>query len=349
MERYDGQEKAPERTRPFPDRDQSIAAARCPTGMDNMRSHDFGRILAATDFSASAATATERAAWLVQASGGILEVVHVIPPHATPVYRIAGWQGERHEVVVEATAKLKAMTDDLHAKFRIPVAYHVALGIPHLQISSRAAATGARLVVVGSRAKRSLGDVFIGSTARELRRTLPIPLLVARNPLTRSHERAVIATDLSPASAAAAHAAAALFPDAALDVLHVRNPLFESRLAMADGAMDAVSLYRNQELLVADRELASFIGDSGLPRHRVSSLVQHGDPPARIRQAAAELGATVVAFGTEDKSRLATLMAGVGAEFLHDSAHDILFAKAPSSALPHRPRDVSMPRGTVPT
>jgi nucleotide-binding universal stress UspA family protein len=317
--------------------------------MDKTRSHDFGTILAATDFSASAATAMERAARLVQASGARLEIMHVIPPRATPVYRIAGWQSERQEVVVEAIAKLKAMAGELHARFGIPVASHVALGIPYLEIASRAGATGARLVVVGSRAKRSVTDMFVGSTARELRRALPVPLLIARNRSTRSLERAVVATDLSPASAAAAHAAADLFPDAALDVLHVRNPLFESRLAMADGGMDAVSLYRNQELLVAEGDLDSFIGDSGLPRHRVSSLVQHGDPPARIRQAAAELGATVVAFGTEDKSRLATLMAGVGAEFLHDSAHDVLFAKAPSSELRHGWRDLSMPRGAAVT
>ena len=109
----------------------------------------------------------------------------------------------------------------------------------------------------------------------------------------------------------------------------------------------AARLYRGQELLIGGRELESFIDNGGLPRHRVSALVQHGYPPARIRQAAAELGATVVAFGTEGRSRLATLIGGVGAEFLRDSAQDVLFAKAPASALQDRSPDVRTPRETV--
>jgi len=315
--------------------------------MDKKTSHFESTFLGATDFSAAAATAMERAARLAQARGGRLEIMHVIPSRATPVYRIAGWQGDRRDLVVEAIARLKAMAEDLHAKFRIPVTSHVALGVPHEEIASRAVVTGARLVVVGPRGKRSVGEMFIGSTARELRRTLPVPLLIARNGSTRRDERAVVATDLSPASAAAAHAAAKLFPGAALHLLHVRNPPFESRLAMADGGMDAARLYRGQELLIGGRELESFIDNGGLPRHRVSALVQHGYPPARIRQAAAELGATVVAFGTEGRSRLATLIGGVGAEFLRDSAQDVLFAKAPASALQDRSPDVRTPRETV--
>jgi len=270
----------------------------------------------------------------------------VIPLRATPVYRISRWQKDRHDVAAEAMAKLQGMVEKVQATFRVPVAAHLALGVPHARIAARADATGARLVVVGSQGQRSVRDMFIGSTAYELRRMLRVPLLIARNRSTRMYERVLVAIDFSGASAAAAHAAANLFPDAALHFLHVCSPLFESRLAMADSNVDASRIYRNQALLVAGRELDCFIRKNGLQRRRASSLVKHGYPPACIKQAAAELGASVVAFGTKSKSRLATLIASVGAEFLGGSGQDVLLAKAPQSRWHHGPRDADVQHET---
>ena len=304
--------------------------------MDNIEYRDARTILCATDFCAAAVAATGRAAQIAQASHGKLELMHVIPLHRTPVYRNSGWQNDRDEFAAEAMARLRAMTQETQAKFGVPVAAHLAFGVPHAKIAARAEATGARLVVVGSRGRRSLRGMFVGSTAYEPRRLLRAPLLIARNRSTRSYERALLAIDLSSASAAAAHAAADLFPDAALHFLYACSPLFESRLAMADASGEASHAYRNEALLIAGRDLDGFIRNNGLHRRRASSLVQRGYPPACIRQAAAELGASVVAFGTKRKSRLATLIASVGAEFLRGSCQDVLFVKAPQS-LPHRP------------
>jgi nucleotide-binding universal stress UspA family protein len=287
-------------------------------------------ILCATDFSASATAALQRAAALAHDCRGTVELMHVIPRGATPVYRIAGWQADRHAVVAEAMARLEAAAREARAKLRVPVTPYLSLGVAHAQIAARADTTRARLVVVGSHGRRAMRDLLVGSTVHELRRMLRVPLLVARNRSVRGYGHALVAVDFSPASAAAAQATARLLPDAALHFLHVCNPPFVSRLAMADGREDASPAYRNQALLVAAHELDAFIRRNGLQPRRASSLVKHGYPPAVIRQTAGELRASLVALGTEEKSWLSTLAASVGREFLRDAGPDVLLAKAPA-------------------
>ncbi len=308
--------------------------------MDKVTFQHSGTILCATDFSPSSVAATGRAARIAQTSGARLELMHVIPFGAAPVYRMSGWQNDRQDVMSEAAAKLESAAAEVRAKFGCPVHAHLAFGIPHVRIRAHADATGARLLVVGSRGQRSVRDLFIGSTAYELRRTLRVPLLVARNRSQRPYARVLVAVDFSVASAFAARTAARLFPDATLHFIHVCSPLFASRLAMADGGRDFGLAHRNQALLTAGRELDSFIRDNGLEQRRGSSLVKHGYPPTCISNAAAESGTSLVAFGTRSRSRLATLMASVGKEFLSDSGPDALLVKPSRDLTRDRWRDV---------
>jgi nucleotide-binding universal stress UspA family protein len=171
--------------------------------------------------------------------------------------------------------------------------------------------------------------MFVGATAQRLRRMLRAPLLIARNRSARRYERALIAVDFNAASAQAAHAAASLFPDAALHFVHVRNALFEGRLSLAGVSAEAIRAYRNQALLEASRELDNFIRSNGLQSRRASSVVKLGYVPASVRETAAELGASVVAFGANGKSRLeANLLGSVSEEFSSGTGHDVLLARA---------------------
>jgi nucleotide-binding universal stress UspA family protein len=155
------------------------------------------------------------------------------------------------------------------------------------------------------------------------------PLLIARSRSARRHERTLIAVDFTAASAEAAHAAASLFPDAALHFLHVHNALFEGRLSLAGVSAEAIRTYRNQALLEASRELDQFIRSNGLQSRRASSVVKLGYVPACVRETAAELRASVVAFGPRGKSRLeANVIGSVSEEFLTGTGHDVLLAKA---------------------
>ncbi len=295
---------------------------------DAIMSKSGTRILVGTDLSTAAAAAVWRAGRLAHAHRGELELIHVISPRDVPVYRVPGWEANRRRVVAEAAGKLQAMAKEAETTFHVPIAVHVAIGTPHAEIAARADATGARLVVVGAHGERPVRDMFVGATAQRLRRMLRAPLLIARNRSARRYERALIAVDFNAASAQAAHAAASLFPDVALHFVHVRNSLFEGRLSLAGASAEAIRSYRNQALLEASRELDHFIRSNGLQSRRASSLVKLGHVPTSVRETAAELAASVVAFGAKGKSRLeANLIGSVSEDFLSGTGRDVLLVK----------------------
>jgi nucleotide-binding universal stress UspA family protein len=285
------------------------------------------RILVGTDFSTPALAAVWRAGRLAHASGGELELVHVISPGDLPAYRMPGRSASRRRVLAQAMSTLGAMASEAQARFHIPVGTHLAVGTPHAQIAARADATGAGVVVVGPHGERPVRDLFIGSTAQRLRSVLHAPLLIARSRSTRRYERALIAVDFSDASAQAAHAAARLFPEAALHFLHVSDALFDGRLSMAGVGVDAIQAYRNEALMEASRALDRFIRSNGLQSRRASASVKQGYVPACIRETAVALGASVVAFGASGKSRLeASVLGSVSDAFSSGTGHDVLLA-----------------------
>jgi nucleotide-binding universal stress UspA family protein len=304
------------------------------------------RVLVATDFSAAAAAALTRAARLVHATGGELALMHVVSSRDTPEYRARGWHSERGDVGAHARGALQALALEAAARFGILVDVHVGFGAPHIEIAARAQAIDAALVVIGAHRERPVIDMFVGSTAQRLQRLLRAPLLVARSRSLRKYARALVAVDFSPASAEAARVAARLFDGADLHFVHVCNAPFETRLATAGVGNDAIAAYRNQALLRASRELDQFIRRHGLPRRRTSAIVTHGYPPARIRETAGELGATVVALGSRGKSRVeANMLGSVSEQFVGGNGHDVLLVKPsqPRERMPLRRHAVARP------
>ena len=171
--------------------------------------------------------------------------------------------------------------------------------------------------------------MFIGATAQRLCRVLHVPLLIARNRSESRHERPLIAVDFNSAAASAAHAAASLYPDAALAFLHVCNPPYEGGLSRAGVSPETIQAYRNRALLEASGKLDNFIRSNGLQARCASSLVKRGHITTRVRETAAELGATVVAFGAKGKSRLeSNLLGSVSECFVGGNGYDVLLAGA---------------------
>jgi len=287
------------------------------------------RILVGTDFSTAANAAASRAARLAHAGGDKLELVHVVSPRDLPVYRGPGWEANRRQVLAEARGRLRAIASSTEGKFHIPVTAHLAVGRAHAELAARADATGARLVVVGPHGERALRDVFIGSTAQRLQRLLRVPLLIARSRSARDYGRILVAIDLTASSATAAHAAASLFPDAALHFLYVIPGLPEGRLSLGGASADAMRAYRKHALVEAGRELDDFIGRNDLESRRASSVIKQGYVPGCIKDTAMELGASLVAFGAKGKWRLeANVLGSVSEPFLSGGGPDILLAKA---------------------
>jgi nucleotide-binding universal stress UspA family protein len=299
------------------------------------------RILVGTDLSAATRNTVWRAARLARARGSEVELMYAIPPGDVPVYRAAGWEANRRRVVARATGRLRSIASEAEARFDVPVTVHIAIGRAHAEIATRADMTGAGLVAVGPHRERPVRDIFLGETAQRLRRMLRAPLLIAGKRPAARHERALIGVDFEAASVEAARTAAMLFPDAALHFVHVRNPLFEGRLSLAGVGAQALRTYRNGTLLEASRELDDFIRRNGLQSRCASSAVKRGHIASCIREAAAEVGASVVALGSNGKSRFeANLVGSVSGDFLSGAGPDVLLVKAPRPSWRRRPDDL---------
>lgn len=285
-------------------------------------------ILAATDFSRSAAIALRRAAQLARAASARLELVHVLSPELMP----SNWSALRGALGFDtarmrddARDRLRAAADQIGAEHALSVVPHLAQGRAHSEITDRAGAIGADLVVVGAHGEHFVLDVFIGTTAQRLQRLCAVPVLVVRQAPFHPYRQVVLATDFSPASATAAQTALRFFPHAMFHLLHVFAAPFESRLGLDEAGVDN---YRRQLGEQAQRELESFVRQVGLEGRTASVKVRRGYAPARIKELATELDADLVVLGTEGRSRLAIgLLGSVSGHVAAESSADVLLVR----------------------
>ncbi|MEO8346144.1 MAG: universal stress protein [Betaproteobacteria bacterium] len=295
---------------------------------------DVKIILAATDFSRSAAIAVSRAAQLARTANARLELIHVIPPEPLA----SGWSMAEDALGLDSSGarddamdRLRRAAERIQAEFALPVELELTQGKAHQRIAARALEITADLVVVGAHGKHFLLDVFTGTTAQRVQRFSAVPVLVVRQASTHRYEHVLIATDFSAAPAAAARAALRFFPGAAFHVLHVFDVPFAGRLATAGVEKAKIESYRRQIGDEARRALANFVRETGLESSAPSVRVQPGYPPARIRERAADLDADVIVLGTQGKSRLEIgLLGSVTEHVAAESASDILLVRPPA-------------------
>ena len=96
------------------------------------------------------------------------------------------------------TARLEAQLHRHAAKERMVC--HVLPGPADRAITRMARQVGAELLVVGATRKGTLARTILGTTAQRVLRTLQVPTLVLRQPLSGAPERVLLTTDLSALS-----------------------------------------------------------------------------------------------------------------------------------------------------
>lgn len=159
----------------------------------------FDRLLVAIDFAPTSLMALRRAA-LFAGEKATIRLLHAIDLD-TP--------GETRERIEErAIEELKALARPLRHK-GISAEVEVRNGRPADEIVAAAARARSDLIVVGSHAQTMIGRELLGSTAEEVARKSPIPVLVVREEAEGGPyvQRVVVAVDGSEASIEAAKAA----------------------------------------------------------------------------------------------------------------------------------------------
>ena len=164
-----------------------------------------GPILAATDFSARADRAVDRAIRLGKELGREVELVHAIEYAPGQPVDKAVLDRRMRDILPETDATLRFS----YPEGSVPAA-----------IAERAEETDASMMVLGVARYNSVGDYFLGTAVDRIIRGTSKPVIVVKNRPHDPYRKILVATDFSGYSHAALDWAGTTFPDAEIHVVH---------------------------------------------------------------------------------------------------------------------------------
>ena len=274
-------------------------------------------ILAATDFSDTAAAALDWAFELARQQGGSVELIHAVTvPPSIPGY-VPSAENFQEEVTQAAEARLAEAATALGGRGG-EVTTFLRAGTPSQVILDRADAVSPLAIVLGTRGLTGLRHLLLGSTAQRVVHDAHCPVL-AVHPGDFGKHRVIrtilVPTDFSPAAdlaiATAHRLLAPLEQDARLILLHAFNLPIEYT---AYGVIPTSLRYLEDTGLEAERRLyesAQALQREGLT---VETVAREGDPAHVIAEEAEKRGADLIAMGTRGLSGLRHLLMGSTAE-----------------------------------
>lgn len=292
------------------------------------------RILAATDLSAPARHAVDRAFRIAAASGAELTLTHVLSQRALDTLRGllgAGVAPVEQRILDDARERLAQLAAALGRAHGVSAAMHLATGTVLRSILDQADAMDADLLVLGARGEDYLGRLLLGTTVeRLLRRTLR-PLLMVKQTPHEGYRRVLLPVDFSPWSSHVLRLARALAPKAELVLLHAFEAPFESKLRFAgveEATLERYLIAAREEAL---RKLADLAEAAGLNPDEVGYSVMHGDASRIILAQEQERDCDLVVMGKHGLGVLEELLLGsVTKHVLSESACDVLVASHPA-------------------
>ncbi len=172
-------------------------------------------VAVATDFSARADRAIDRAKLLQQEMRADLCVIHATnlpaddPPDRASLDR-----------KMQAATGLSGSEDG--------VTFSYPHGVPTRAIAVTCEQLDARVLVLGPARYNTLGDFFLGTAVDYVLRNTTRPVLVVKNRAHEAYRQIVAGTDFSPGSANAVIEAARMFPEAKFHIVHAWQVPFQA-------------------------------------------------------------------------------------------------------------------------
>lgn len=289
------------------------------------------RILVATDFSANAALAVERAARIAKHNPAELTVLHVVNQgRVTELARLLNEMLDAASAQAETAAQREL--DDI-------IAWHAhhhgvyadssrVVGNIAEAIAAGAETRDADLLVMGARGDNPVRNFLLGSHAeRVLRKTLRAVLIV-RISAARDYRHVLVPTDLSEHARDALALALAIAPKATITVLNVFDAPLEAKLEFAGVSVADIRAYSERGRREAEAALLDFIATlPAADRHRVVPEIRVGYPAGVILETARSLGADLIALGKHGRSAVEEWVLGsVTMHVLQNADCDVLTA-----------------------
>lgn len=285
-------------------------------------------ILAATDLSAAARLACERAVRLASACDARLELQHVVNTGALDSLRLlfASQPDDlQQRLLDEAREELRSLLAELHDGLGGSANLHLGIGNVVNEITRQADALDADLLVLGAHGSSLVRDLIVGSTTERMLRRTGRPLLVVRRPAPRGYRQVLIPVDFSARSLKAIEVARRLAPKAALVLLHTFEVPFEGRLRHAGVSEQELAALRASAQREGETRMAELIARAGLPAAALHSLVLYGDPSVQILEHERLQGSELIVIGKRGQNSLEDLLLGsVTKHILSQAQSDVL-------------------------
>lgn len=292
-------------------------------------------LLAATDFSAPARHAAERAALIAQAHpDSRLTLAHVISSSALARLRhmLAGEGGQfETELLVQTERNLADLAANLVSRFDARIDLELLQGSALTTLAELAESRNADLLVMGARGTHFVREVLLGSTTERVLRKSRRPLLAVKQRAQTPYRRILAPIDFSAHAAAAVSTAHTWFPDADIVLLHAFEVEFESTLQLAGMDEGRIHEYRIQARDAAIAEMEAFVARLDVPPARLTRQFVRGAPTLRIIEHEQTIDADLVVMGKHGQSVMEELLLGsVTKHVLAHSTSDVFIASQPA-------------------
>ena len=166
-----------------------------------------------------------------------------------------------------------------------------------------------RLIVTGVARYNSIGDILLGGPVDHLIRNAPLPVLVVKRRPKHAYKNILIATDFSDCSLQALNAAAELFPDPKLHLVHAYNEPYSAWLSSDQVAQDVKS--EEQAALthfLAKRAISDAVFD------RLNGSIEKGDLSSVLFRKIAATKSDLVVLGIHGRGAFSRATLGSNAQ-----------------------------------
>ncbi|WP_265947993.1 universal stress protein [Dechloromonas sp. A34] len=288
----------------------------------------LSRLLAATDLSAPARHAAERAAIVAKASGATLNLIHVasLAPLEKLRHLVAELPPEVEQRVIDnCRDELHHLAATLLEQHGVAAGSHVVTGPLLDEIANLADAMAADLLILGARGASFMRHLLLGSTAERMISQSSHSLLVVKQAAHVPYRRLLVPVDFSPSSRGAISAACAIAGEAEIVLLHATVMPFEGKLRYAGVDDAAITHYQIAARAEAMQKLTELRAGIGVDAGKVSLKLILGDPSQHIIEQEQELDCDLIVIGKHGESALEELLIGsVTRHVLTESQCDVL-------------------------
>lgn len=291
-----------------------------------------GKILLATDLSASCDRALDRA---VQLAGQWQVPLLVV--HAQARESAGPWPYADDPLPPAAADAAALIRQQIQRDLRGAVAeldIHVEEGEPAAVILELAAREHCDLIVLGA-ARDTLANSLPGSTVESLVRKAPSSVLIVKQRPRGPYRQVLVGTDFTAESRHGLDTAAALFPQAEFTLLHALDIPYKSLWLDPQHRDDFTRMER--------ATIETFAADARLPedlRQRMHLLVEHGHAELILRRHALVHDVDLCVIGAFRRGlAFHLLIGGTARRIVQTVSSDILVVRAPTSPAAAQPAE----------